>query len=292
MNAVMAGETLPGYRYHLLRGALERFSKNLADLDDRQLAMAREQADRTWRLESLVVGSAEATEVVIPAEQVDEAYAEVAGRYSDADALRQDLAANGLDEPRLRQALYRELVFDSVLQRVAACRPAVSQIDARLYYELHPEKFAQPEQRAVRQILITVNDDFVENTRPAARARIGRIAAKLAVSPNRFADQARKHSECPSALEGGRLGTVARGQLFPQLDSALFAMPEGAISDVLETEVGFHLLWCEKIIAARTVPFSRAEAGIRQVLDKRNQRNCQKAWLKRLKESNGEEVAP
>jgi peptidyl-prolyl cis-trans isomerase C len=292
MSAVMAGETLPGYRYHLLRGALERFSKNLAELDERQMAVARAQADKTWGLESLVLGSPEAGEIVIPPEQVDAAFAEVAGRYADDKALYADLAANGLDEARLRQALYRELVFDSVMQRVAARRLKVSQIDARLYYELHPEKFSQPEQRTARQILITINEDFVENTRSAARARIGGIAAKLAVSPNRFADQARKHSECPSALEGGKLGTVSRGQLFPELDSALFAMREGGISDVLETEVGFHLLWCEKILPARTLPFSRSEDAIRQLLDKRNQRNCQKAWLKRLKADQGEEVTP
>lgn len=291
MSAVMAGEALPGYRYHLLRGALERFSKNLAELDERQMAVARAQADKTWGLESLVLDSPEAGEIVIPSEQVDAAFAEVAGRYSDDKALYADLAANGLDEARLRQALYRELVFDSVMQRVAARRLKVSQIDARLYYELHPEKFSQPEQRTVRQILITVNEDFVENTRAAARARIGGIAAKLAVSPNRFADQARKHSECPSALDGGKLGTVSRGQLFPELDSVLFTMREGRISDVLETEVGFHLLWCEKILPARTLPFSRSEDAIRQLLDKRNQRNCQKAWLKRLKADKGEEAA-
>jgi len=292
MSAVMAGEALPGYRYHLLRGALEHFSKNLAELDERQMAVARVQADKTWGLESLVLGSPEATEIVIPAEQVDAAFAEVAGRYADDKALHADLAANGLDEARLRQALYRELVFDSVMQRVSSRRLKVSQIDARLYYELHPEKFSQPEQRTARQILVTINEDFVENTRPAARARIGRIAAKLAVSPNRFVDQARKHSECPSALEDGKLGTLSRGQLFAELDGALFAMREGGISDVLETEVGFHLLWCEKILPARTLPFSRAEAGIRQLLDKRNQRNCQKAWLKRLKADKGGGVAP
>lgn len=286
----MSGQALPGYRYHLLRGALERFSKNLAELDEAEMAEARAQADRTWALESRVLGSPEASDVVIPAGQVDAALAEVAERYPDSQALRRDLAANGLDETRLRQALYRELAFDSVMQRVAARRPTVSQIDARLYYELHPEKFVEPERRSVRQILITINDDFPDNTRSAARARIERIAARVAASPNRFADQARKYSECPSALEGGKLGTLRRGQLFPQLDNALFCMREGQISDVLETEVGFHLLLCEKIRPARTLPFSRAEAGIRGLLDQRNRRNCQKAWLKSLEVGNAEET--
>lgn len=281
-------DSAPGYQYHLLRGALDRFSKNLAELDERQIDEARRRADKTYGLESLVLASDEAREVVIPAEQLDAAFGEVMARYPDRSSLQADLRANGLDEDRLRQALHRELLFDGVLQRVSARRLAVSQIDSRLYYELHTDKFLVPEQRNVRQILITINDDFPENRRPVAKARIEKIAMKLRRSPNRFADQARKHSECPSALEGGKLGSVTRGQLFPQLDSALFSMPEGEVSRVLETEVGFHLLLCEKATPARCVPFFKAEPRIRTLLEERNRRNCQKAFLKTLKERHKE----
>jgi len=94
-----------GYQYHLLRGALDRFAKNLAELDERQLEEARRQADKTYGLESLVLASAEARDIVIPSEQVDAAFAEVLARYPDRPALETDLRANGLSEDRLRQAL-------------------------------------------------------------------------------------------------------------------------------------------------------------------------------------------
>jgi len=220
--------------------------------------------------------------------QVDASFSEVMSRYADQSAFEADLLSNGLSKELLRQALHRELVFDSVMQRVAVKSLAVSQIDARLYYEFHVDKFLVPEQRTARQILLTINDDFVENHRQVAQSRIGKIAEKLRRSPNLFADQARKHSECPTALEGGKLGSVRRGQLFPQLDSALFSMSEGSVSDVLETEVGFHLLWCEKIIPARAIPFSKAEPRIRVLLEERNRRNCQKAFISQLREKQQE----
>jgi len=288
MSNIVMADGAPGYQYHLLRGALERFSKNLAELDEGQLAEARRHADKTWSVESLVLASAEASEVIIPPAQVDTTFAQVASRYADSSAFESDLQSNGLSQELLRQALHRELVFDSVMQRVAVKSLAVSQIDARLYYEFHIDKFLVSEQRTARQILITINDDFVENHRQAAELRIGKIAEKLRRSPNRFADQARKHSECPSALEGGKLGNVRRGQLFPQLDSALFSLSEGSVSDVLETEVGFHLLWCEKIIPARAIPFSKAEPRIRVLLEERNRRNCQKAFISQLREKQQE----
>lgn len=279
-------DTVPGYRYHLLRGALERFARNVAQLDTRELGEARRLADRTWDLESLVLASAEAREVCIPPGQVDVAFMEVQSRYPDQDALQADLETNGLNEQLLREALWRELVFDSVMQRIAARRPSVSQLDARLFYEIHAERFAVPERRQARQILITVNADFEENSLTASRTRIEQLAWKLRDHPNRFADLASRYSECPSALEGGRLGTIVRGQLYPQLDSALFALEEGAVSDVIESDLGLHLLLCEKVLPARNVPFSKAESRIRDHLDERNRRNCQKAWLKRLRQAH------
>lgn len=287
MSAVMA-DAGPGYQYHLLRGALERFSRNVAELDDKQLAEARRQADKTYGLESLVLSSAEARDVVIPETQVDEAFGEVLARYPGRPAFESDLAANGLNDEQLRQALRRELAFDSVMQRIASRRLSVSQIDARLYYELHPDKFVVPEQRVARQILVTVNDDYDENRREPALARIEKIAARAQKNPKRFGELARRHSECPSALEGGRLGEIRRGQLFPELDSVLFELDAGAVSGAVETEVGFHLLWCEKVLPSRSVPFSKAEPRIRQVIEERNARNCQKAFLKQLQQTNAE----
>jgi len=262
------------YRYHLLRVALERYGKNLTQVDDMHMAEVHRRAS--------VLETPEARDVIIDAQHLDAALAEVAARYGDAREFHADLAANGLDEPALRKALRRELVFDAVLQRIGARRPSISELDTRLYYELNRERFRVPETRTARQILVTINPDYPENTREAAQARIGKYAAVLAERPGRFAELARRHSECPSALEGGKLGEVARGQLFPGLDAALFRLMEGEISGVVETEIGFHLLLCEKIHPLRQVPFARAAPDIQKLLDERHRRNCQKAWLAEL----------
>jgi len=270
------------YRYHLLRVALEHYQKNLAQLDDTQMVEVRKRASRTFDIESLVLGTPEAREVVIDARHLDAAVAEVSARYPDTRSFHADLAANGLDEAALRSALYRELVFDGVLQRIGSRRPSINDIDMRLYYELNRDRFLVPEKRAARQILVTINPDYPDNTRAAAQARIGKIAATLANRPGRFAEQARRYSECPTALEGGKLGEISRGQLFPELDAVLFELREGEISEVVETEIGFHLLLCEKIQQVRQVPYARAAADIRTLLDARHRRNCQKTWLSDL----------
>ncbi|MGB7933232.1 MAG: nitrogen fixation protein NifM [Gammaproteobacteria bacterium] len=270
------------YRYHLLRVALEHFQKNLAQLDDTQMVEVRKRASRTFDIESLVLATPEAREVVIDVRHLDAAVTEVSARYPDTQGFHADLTANGLDETALRSALYRELAFDGVLQRIGSRRPSINDIDMRLYYELNRDRFRVPEKRTARQILVTINPDYADNTRAAAQVRIGKIAAMLASRPGRFAEQARRYSECPSALEGGKLGEICRGQLFPELDTALYGLREGEISEVVETEIGYHLLQCEKIQPVRQVPYARAAADIHKLLDERHRRNCQKTWLSEL----------
>lgn len=280
-----ASECPPVYRYHLLRAALGAGLPGLAELDGRRLADISRQADRSFALESLVLGSPEAARVGIPPGRIADALSELRGRYPDRDAFLADLAGNGLDEEVLGQALGRELIFDAVLQTVSSHRPTVTEIDERLFFELHKERFTQPERRKVRHILITVNDAYEENRRDVARGRIERLADKLDGRANRFASLARKHSECPTAMEDGRLGTLPRGRLYAELDAVLFSLAEGAISGPVESDMGFHLLWCEKIHRRVTLPFSKARPRIRQLLEARAARNCQKAWISALRRS-------
>jgi len=273
----------PEFTYHLLRGAVERFSKALPDLDEQQYQQAMQQADKTYALESLVLSTDEARDVVIAETKVDEAVDEVAKRYSSREEFLQDMGNNGLDEDTLRNALQRELMFDAVMERVAARTPAISDLDVRIFYELHKERFVLPEKRTTRHILVTINPDYPENTAEQARQRLREYAEQARCKPKRFTALAREHSECPSALKDGLLGDVKRGDLYPELDAALFKLAEGEVSDLIETEVGLHILLCEKIHQGRTVPFKKAEPRVREALEQRRRHLCQKAWLEPLR---------
>ena len=57
-----------------------------------------------------------------------------------------------------------------------------------------------------------------------------------------FAEIARETSDCPSGAQGGDLGTFGRGQMVPEFETATFAMEVGELSDVVETDFGYHLI--------------------------------------------------
>lgn len=278
------GESMgrPEYDYCLLRTALERHGKPLTRLEEAERRAAEAVAERAFRLERKILDSREAAGVVIRDEAVERAFAEVGGRYPDPAALAADLAAHGLDEAGLRRALRWHLRVEAVLEKVAAAAGEVSEVEAELYYHLHPDRFLRPERRTVRQILITVNDDLAENRRPEAQRRIEALAAELAGHPERFGALAQRHSECPSAFHQGLIGTVPAGTLYPELDAVLFALPAGAVSAVVESPLGFHLLRCEAIQPAGPIPFAEVSGKIRERLGERQRQRAQREWLGRL----------
>ncbi|MCG8025690.1 MAG: nitrogen fixation protein NifM [Candidatus Thiodiazotropha endolucinida] len=278
-------ETPPEFNYHLLRNSLDGYGKNLSQLDPQEYNQVYRKATRSFDLESLVLSSPEAQGLIIPEQQLDQSVAEVASRYESGEEFVSDLVANGLDESGLRQAIQRELMFDGVMQMVAAKSAEVSDLDMRLFYEMHHERFESPEQRSARHILITVNPEYPENSLAEARARMEQVVEKLAGRTNRFAEFAKRYSECPTAMEGGKLGDVSRGQLYAELDAVLFNMQENQLSPIVESEMGFHLLLCEKIKPGKRLAFAKAAPRIQQILHERQRRNCQKSWLASLRQS-------
>lgn len=274
----------PEYRYHLLRAATEQYACGLATLSDAQWPAVEARAEQSFALETLVLNSPEARAVCIPETQIEQALTDVRARYADEQDFTEELALNGLDLLTLRRALWRERCFDAVVRAVGARHTPVTEADARLFYQQHAERFRQPETRVARHLLITINEDFAENARAAAQARIEALAEDIGQADAEvFGQFARRHSECPTALEEGRLGALPPGQLYAALDSVLFALAEGEVSAVLESPLGFHLLLCEAIVPPQEIPFEQVRARIHQALTEQRQREAQKAWMGRLR---------
>ncbi|THF59377.1 nitrogen fixation protein NifM [Pseudothauera rhizosphaerae] len=268
--------------YYELQAAHSLFGKPAGALDERETRKVRAVAERYAEIEAAVLASEEARGVCLQPEAVADAEAEIHARYADDTAFDGALDDAGLNRGSLHAALQRSLLVEAVMARVGARVEPVGETEAEIFYYTHLERFRSPETRTARHILITINDDLPDSGREAATRRIGEIARRLAAKPERFAEQAMKHSECPTALNGGLLGDVPRGQLYPELEAALFALPEGGIGAPVESELGFHLLLCEKVRPERTVPWTEVADTLRTRLTEERARKETKAWLQQL----------
>lgn len=271
--------------YTMLRAALSLFQKPPLDLDERQFKQVTVQARNEFEIETRVLNSQEASSVIVSDQELEQAYIEVMSRFESDAGFLAALQANHLNEDSLRQALARQCRVEAVMERIAARAPKISEVEIGIFYHSHPEKFHVPEQRMARHILISINDDYPENTRDSAWNRITALHRQLQRKPHKFADLALRHSECPTALNGGLLGTLMRGKLYPELDAALFMLRRHEVSGVLESEVGFHLIQCQKIVPAETLSLQKAAPKIKQLMQERARRTCQRTWLASLPNS-------
>lgn len=252
-------------------------------------ALSAEQRDRVsaaaarqLQIEQAVLASPEAHRIAVPPAAIDAALAEVAGRFATEADFVCTLAAQGLSLAQLREHIARDLAVDAVLEAVSARAAAVSATDIELFYWLHIARFMQPERRTVRHILITINEGLAGSERFAARRRIDEVRATCTADPARFGELALRHSECPTAMQGGLIGAVPRGQLFPTLDAALFALQPGALSGVLESPMGFHFLLCEGIHPAARIPLAKVRDKIAEQLGAARRAAHQRRWLAQL----------
>jgi peptidylprolyl isomerase/peptidyl-prolyl cis-trans isomerase C len=197
--------------YLQLKLAWELFQTAPGELDDAQMSRVTEVLSRQYGIEQRILESDEAAQVVVPAATLAARLGEIRQRYTDPDAMAQDLARSGLDEAGLEEAVSRDLRIEAVLERIAAAVPDVTAVDAEIFYRMHPEAFDRPEARRLRHILITF-DSRKDKADATARLETLRHTVKDA---DAFGKVALRHSQCPTAMEGGKLGTVKRGQLFP-----------------------------------------------------------------------------
>lgn len=275
------------HAYHILQAALNKYGKKPSELKPAELTEVKLQASKAFELESLILSSAEAKNVVLTQSLLRKSIAEIKSRYSSDEDYIADLKVNDLDDKKLYTSLHRELLVETVLDIVGSRAAAISELDVMIYFYLHKEKFIKPETREAYHILITLNDDYEENKYEAAKSRLEDIRKRLLKKPGRFSEQAIKHSECPTALRDGFLGNIPKGELYPELEKVMFNMKENEISEIVESPIGLHLLYCKSISNAGAVSLKIAEPKIREHMLEKRRRMCKKNWLSNLTRDNG-----
>jgi nitrogen fixation protein NifM len=267
--------------YLALKLAQAMFGKGTDRLEPAERQRVEKAAARQFAIERRILASPEAACVTVPDASIRDAFKVVRSRYESDDAFETALARAGLDRDGLAAGLARGLRVDAVLDRVSRA-VAVSDAEIETFHRLRRERFARPERRALRHILVTVNDALRSNGREAARRAIDAILRQLRASPERFEALALRHSECATALDGGRLGTVGRGQLYPELEREAFALEPGGISQVIESPMGFHILQCVAVQPAGELTLEQARGRIRSHLAESKRKAVQREWIASL----------
>ncbi|MBP0622758.1 SurA N-terminal domain-containing protein [Cupriavidus consociatus] len=156
-----------------------------------------------------------------------------------------------------------------------AAAQAVTPEELKSYYESNIARFRTDEQRRASHILIVAPKDAPAAERQAAKDKAAKMLEELRKHPETFADVAKKQSQDPgSAEKGGDLGFMGRGALVKPFEDAMYALKDGQISDVVETDYGYHIIKLTGTKPSETKPLesvrTELEAELRkQLADKK-----------------------
>jgi peptidyl-prolyl cis-trans isomerase D len=157
--------------------------------------------------------------------------------------------------PEKRKSRYA--LVDIIKYRVAA---KTDDAELKAYYDEHAEEYRLPEQVTAQHILFKT-----ENKKPEEIEAIRKKAADVlerAKKGEDFAKLAMEFSEDTSAKNGGNLGTFGRGAMVPEFEQSAFTLGVGAISDLVRSQFGFHIIKVNDKQEGRLRPFAEIKGAI------------------------------
>ncbi|MFN7122999.1 MAG: SurA N-terminal domain-containing protein [Hydrogenophaga sp.] len=148
--------------------------------------------------------------------------------------------ANGPLFQAPEQADIEYLVLDASALQASL---ALNEADVRAYYDQNAGRLAGTEERRASHILLTVPAGAPAADKEAVRAKAAGLLEQVRKNPASFAEVAKANSQDPgSAVNGGDLDFFARGAMVKPFEDVVYALPKGGISDLVETEFGFHII--------------------------------------------------
>jgi peptidyl-prolyl cis-trans isomerase D len=157
--------------------------------------------------------------------------------------------------PERRTVDYATLDFTQLRQRAQ-----VSEDEEKVYYQQHVDSYKLEDRAHVAHILFkTVGKTDAEVAEIKKKAEDVLNKAKHG---GKFADLAKQYSEDTTKDKGGDLDWIVRGQTVPEFEAAAFSLPKGAISDLVKTQYGFHIIEVIDREIARTRTFEEVKPTI------------------------------
>ena len=210
-----------------------------------------------------------------------------AAAYRDQVTVTQDELRSFYEANVDRYRTPERVKLGYVLLDAAALADLIQVDEQRLqqYFTDHRAEFVAREERAMRHILIALAPGADEAAIEQARVQADDLLEQLRGGAD-FAALAEQHSADPgSAANGGDLGWVERGMMVPAFEEAAFALEKDAISEVVRTDFGFHLIQVTDVRGGSDAGFEDMRDKVEQAYRKFESENLYFDYAERLAEN-------
>lgn len=198
---------------------------------------AREQAIGA----KLLVNESRRLDIKVPQADVDAKIQTMIQHAGGREAFLALLRKQEITEDIVRDSIEQGRRVDILVERITAGISDPTEEEMRAHFKEHEKEYVKSDRAQVQHILIKPDSDS-EADKGTARSRLMEVRRSIEEGAN-FADQAAAYSECPSGKKtGGSLGWISKGMAAPELDKAIFSLEIGELSDIVESQLGLHIL--------------------------------------------------
>lgn len=125
----------------------------------------------------------------------------------------------------------------------------VTEDEIKSFFKANADKYQNQQQREASHILIAASKNAPPAEKAKAKAKAEDLLNQIRKNPKQFEELAKKYSQDPeSAKKGGDLGSFGRGMMVKPFDDAVFSMKVNEISNIVESDFGYHIIKLTKII--------------------------------------------
>ena len=184
----------------------------------------------------LLLDQAARLDIPVTEKDIDAEVSRVVQQVGGEENYKKALAAQGIAEADFRKELEKGARVNMLVNQACAHVADPTEDEVTAFYEAHKAEYVEPPQVLCQHILVKGSND-------AALDKIKEIRERIVNDKADFAEEAKKHSDCPSGAQGGSLGWFGRGMMVPEFDKAAFEMKKGEVSGVVTTEFGYHIIY-------------------------------------------------
>lgn len=231
--------------------------------------------------EMLIKDRADRLGLSVSSDELKEAMSRLKEQYgikSEAEfdeSLRKSGMARADMEARLRDTILMNKVFAKELRQ----REDLADKELRERYDREKERYRLPERARLREIIVIRPSDPTKVE--AARKRATDLAARARTED--FTKLAMSSSDAGTKDKGGDLGEVARGELLPDLDKAVFNATSGTVLGPIESKSGWHILKVETRLPSEVPAFESVKDRLRKDASEDAWQRDYKAYIERLR---------
>jgi len=277
----------------IIKPQLERMAQQGKQLSP-AFAQALEKQLRQQALEQIIVGrlleeKVKEANIVVTEEEVINQIKEILAAQRPPLSLEEyknKAAEYGQDFDEVKQQFQKRMANLKLMEAQWAGRINITEEDAKKYYDENPAQFEVKEQVRASHILIkpdtAVSGADPNQAKAEAKAKIQDLLEQIKNGAD-FAELAKANSDCPSAAQGGDLGFFPRGQMSPPFEKTAFAMELGHVSDIVETQLGYHIIKVTDHKDASTTSFEQARNSLIRQLTLKKQTEFANKYIESLK---------